>query len=316
MPTNAPEQDMSPVTFDDYVPSGTAAPSPKQEAQTPTFEEPVVVAPEPEPAVVAKDAPAQEEPVASTPKPTEAEVKARATGWRPLNEFTGDPRKWVPAEVWAANQPLVDQVRSHKRQVRDLQRSVATMAEHHKKVHELAYKQAYETLQAQRDQAVLNQDVQLVRQYDEKIQQTRDEEIRTKPQVPTTVDPAALQWANEHPEVMNDPTLRAEAVLFDNMLMQTQPEMEIEDRLEKVEQRLHVLYPEKFRNQRRERPAQVDVGAPATNGNGNRRHLSVADLTPEEQSVHNLLVRTGAMTSADYLKDLESFPEPTGRRGR
>lgn len=307
MADRATSEGMEVATFDDYVksplnastkPQTAPVAEPKVEVEEPVIEVPVQPTTE-KSSVVEKQSEA--------PKVSEAEKKARDSGWRPLAEYTGDPRKWVSAEVWVANQPLVDQVRGYKKQLRETQRQVAVFGDHYRKVHEAAYKQAYETLMAQRDQAILSADTETVRAIDQKIEAARKEEIQTRPELPPAIDPAAKAWIDAHPEIMNDPKLKLEAVAQDNLLMQMNPEMDIEERLERVEQRLHILYPERFENQRRTFKPQVDSGAPSASNGGGKRRYSVQDLSAEERQVHDMLVRTKQITSEQYLKDLEEI---------
>src|SRR5690554_228223 len=49
------------------------------------------------------------------------EEKARQQGWRPFEEWDGDPDDWVGAETFVVRGQLFDQQRQMKRQLREAQ---------------------------------------------------------------------------------------------------------------------------------------------------------------------------------------------------
>ena len=44
--------------------------------------------------------------------------KASAAGWRPLEEYDGDPEQWVDAKEFVKRAPLYEQMRKIKKEIR------------------------------------------------------------------------------------------------------------------------------------------------------------------------------------------------------
>ena len=88
------------------------------------------------------------------PKPNPAEIKARAYGWVPEEEFTGDKTRWVDAKEFVSRAPLFDRIDHYRRRVEDLEGTVTEIKKHYKKVDETAYKRAIADLKKEKVQAL------------------------------------------------------------------------------------------------------------------------------------------------------------------
>jgi hypothetical protein len=284
------------ATFEDYAPPAAAAPAPKAEPAVKAE----VSAPEPE--VEVADAPAAE--TSSDP----VESKARELGWKPLQEYGGDPRKWVEARVWVENKPLVDQVRAHKQTVREQQKTIEALNRHYKQVHETAYRKALSDLDQQKEKAVLEQDVDKVRALDQQIAQTQSEQIKTQPVVQSTVDPAYTDWISANQQIRGDAELWTFACAYEAQLSSTRPDLDLEARLEKVEAATRKAHPEKFANPRRQQPPMMEGAAMSAPGNG-KKSFGVNDLTPLERQTMARLVRNGTLTQDEYVRDIKESRE-------
>jgi len=69
------------------------------------------------------DAPVDDKPIdqpkVDEPKADPLADKARASGWRPKEEFEGDPDEWVDAGEFVRRKPLFDQIHNLKKQAKE-----------------------------------------------------------------------------------------------------------------------------------------------------------------------------------------------------
>lgn len=308
--------ELSSATFDDYSNS----------AGTLTVDAPVA-APPSAPSTAAATAPAPERPrdesgkfvavaqlkqdgevepatPAATPQTASSDMdaQARALGWKPLEEFGGDPRKWVEARVWVENAPLVSQIKAHKQKVREQNRIIEAQQAHYRQVHEAAYHRAMQELAAQKRQAIVEQDPDRVDEVERQMAQASAE--RAKLPVANTVDPAYLDWKEANPTIVGDPEMVQYAIRFEKGLMELEPD--IDKRLEATTEAVRLKFPDRFKqaNPRRHAPSIMESGASPHTG-GNHKKFTVSDLTPDERMIMNKLVGIGQLTEAQYLKDAQ-----------
>lgn len=87
------------------------------------------------------------------------EADARAMGWRPADEFKGDPAKHMDAKLFVERGetflPFIKKDRDEaKRELAELKRTVKQFAKHSEKVEERAYQRALADLEARHTEAV------------------------------------------------------------------------------------------------------------------------------------------------------------------
>src|SRR3990172_4739307 len=62
--------------------------------------------------------------------PDSAEASARAQGWKPKEEFTGDPALWVDAKEFVGRAPLFDKIKTQSKDLKEIRKTVDAMAKH------------------------------------------------------------------------------------------------------------------------------------------------------------------------------------------
>lgn len=112
------------------------------------------------------------DPNLSTP-PT-MEERAKELGWRPFEEYEGDPEKWVSAEIYVARTPLFEKIESQGRRMKELAKVIDDLMSHNKKIEETQYKRALETLRQERRVAREAGDHDRVDQLEEQIDEIKD----------------------------------------------------------------------------------------------------------------------------------------------
>ena len=76
------------------------------------------------------------------------EDRAREQGWKPKEEYEGDPSKWVSAETFVAKGELIDRIEALGKKLKDSEKTINLLKEHHARVKESEFKNAVAFLKA------------------------------------------------------------------------------------------------------------------------------------------------------------------------
>lgn len=157
-------------------------------------------------ALVADDQPAADDPPADPPASDADEALARALGWRPKDEFTGNPDNWVPADRFAAKmRTRMDTVDKLQQRLDAVERSKEEEIAGVKRLAKAAYDRDIARLQADRKQAVEMGEVETFERIDKEIDdlQKTVQPQPAKPQVAPEV--VAFQARNPWFNTSSDP---------------------------------------------------------------------------------------------------------------
>ena len=232
------------------------------------------------------------------------ETVAREQGWKPVEEFEGDTSKWVSAETFVAKGELIAKIESLGKKLKDSDKAIKMLTEHHQKVKESEFKRAVEYLKAQKKQAYEAGDVDKIIEIDDKIAEVKETQkaqvtLETKETSPE-VHPSFKAWQDNNSWYTSDSEMRADADAFGNAYAANNPDKTPEQVLEYVSTKIKKVYKDKFENPNRSKASAVE-------GGGNRQESSndSFSLSEEERRVMNTFVRTGVMTKEDYIKELK-----------
>lgn len=235
------------------------------------------------------------------------EDRAREQGWRPKEEFEGDASKWVSAETFVAKGELIDRIEQLGKKLKDSDKTIAMLKEHHTKVKESEFKRAVEFLKQQKKQAYENGDVDKIIEIDDKIAEVRDTQKAQKAQdqvdeAPET-HPVFQSWVSDNKWYESDSEMRADADAFGEAYARNNQDKTPQEVLEYVAKKIKKAYPEKFVNPNRNKPTGVESGSGTRQGSS-RDSFS---LTEEEAKVMNTFIRNGVMTKEDYIKEIKAM---------
>ena len=235
------------------------------------------------------------------------EDRAREQGWRPKEEFEGDASKWVSAETFVAKGELIDRIEQLGKKLKDSDKTIAMLKEHHAKVKDAEFKRAVEFLKQQKKQAYESGDVDKILELDDKIAEVRDTQKAQKAQeqVDETPEahPAFQSWVSENKWYEADSEMRADADAFGEAYARNNQDKTPQEVLEYVAKKIKKAYPEKFVNPNRTKPTGVESGSGTRQGSS-RDSFS---LTEEEAKVMNTFIRNGVMTKEDYIKEIKAM---------
>ena len=235
------------------------------------------------------------------------EDRAREQGWRPKEEFEGDASKWVSAETFVAKGELIDRIEQLGKKLKDSEKTIKMLTEHHAKVKDSEFKKAVEYLKSQKKQAYENGDVDKIIEIDERLATVKEtqkaQEMQDKVNDDPETHPAFQSWVSDNKWYDSDSEMRADADAFGAAYASNNKDKTPQDVLEYVSKKIKKTYPEKFTNPNRNKPTGVESGS------GNRQGSSRDNitLTEEEARVMNTFVRNGVMTKEEYMKEVKAM---------
>lgn len=230
------------------------------------------------------------------------EQEALEQGWVPKEEFTGDEHKWVDAAEFLRRGELFRKIELQSRELKDVRKALNEMKKLHADVREVEYKRALDTLRKEKKQALEDGDADAVISADEQMALIREHQRALATEV-AVEEPSGAQhpefvaWTNKNQWYIDNAPMRAFADTFGQSLArQGVPPSEV---LRRVEAEVKKEFPNKFRNPNQDRKSAVEAPSGRSGGKAGFQ------LTAEERSIMNTLVRAGALTEEQYIKDLK-----------
>lgn len=200
------------------------------------------------------------------PKEVDYEQQARDSGWAPKDEYRGDPKLWVNAQEWVSRAPLLHKISQQSKEMKNMAKTNEAMAEMLKNLAERANKDRANTILNQKRDAIEQGDVAAVEQYEKEYSEILKESEAIAKKIPNQPNIASetqefLQrnsnWFNDKPENL---PLTAYAKMIEGELMNTRPELSLEQRLLETERIVKddPRYKSRFTNQNRDRAPMVE----------------------------------------------------------
>lgn len=239
------------------------------------------------------------------------EQEARQEGWRPQEDWKGDPEKWVNAETFVERGEKISGILKQKvdrlaGEIQHLKQSNQKFGEYHKKTIENERKEAkteIQRLETLLSKAVDDGDGQTFTQVNRKIDSLKTNMPEDVPEF--SIDPLEAQWLGSNPWYNQDQQLR---IFADGVSNQVDLEgFNGQARLDEISRRTKEAFPDKFENPNRQREDAVGDGAP------------IADAPVKEKTYKNLpkdakaacdeFVSDGFMTKEEYVKQYFSEDE-------
>lgn len=254
---------------------------------------------------------ASEEETATAPEtPVEAETpevdpqvaKAQSKGWKPLEEFDGDPDEWVDAGEFIRRQPLFERARAAERRAKDLEKKLDSTTKFVEGIEERVRKKTLEEIDAKRRQAVEDGDVEAFQEADKEYQQAQqapevesEEEQEQQPELPRHVKDFAERNAGwfETDWAMTNDVLQATQFYINKGKAH-------EEALAQAEKDIRRKYADRFENPNKQRRQTVSEGTKEQRP----KSRGYNDLNAEQKAVYAAM--KGHMSLDEYVKELES----------
>jgi hypothetical protein len=238
-------------------------------------------------------------------EPNQYEEAARSKGWKPKEEYEGLPEAWVGAEEFIKREPLFERIKQSTKEVKELKKTVESMATYHKKAVEAAVAKTISDLKAQKKEAIQTGDVDKVEEIDKAI----DEQKKIKEDAPTKqeVAPEIVEWVEKNPWFNNDKEMADFAVAYNKT--QIDKGISLSEALSKSAEAVKRAFPDKFTKNKERQQAPPPVESP-THEQGKGNKFTVTRLSQDQKRVYDQMVtRHKILTHDEYFKSLELIGE-------
>ncbi len=254
--------------------------------------------------------------VETPPEYSDIEKKAMEMGWRPREEFFGDEEDFVDAKEFVGRKPLFDKIDSVTRESKATRKALEAMTAHYTKVKEVEFQRALKELKATRNQALVEGDVDKFNAIEEDIENINEAKEQFNKEQETlkvveerdTVHPDFAQWKARNPWYESQPHMHAFAEQVGSRFASSvrAGTMTPQQVLKEIEKAVREEFPNRFRNPNKDKPGSVE----GTSRKGNNQGASAEpELTDQERTIMNTLVRGGHITKEKYLADLKQIKE-------
>jgi len=213
----------------------------------------------------------------------------------------------VSAETFVAKGELIDRIEQLGKKLKESEKTLTLLKEHHSKVKDTEFKNAVAFLKAQKKEAYEQGDVDKIIELDDKIAEFRDTQKRQKEaeaneNKSSDVHPDFESWVNNNNWYEKNVEMREDADSIGARYKRNNSGKTPVEILDYVTTQIKKLYPEKFQNQNRNKPSSVE-------GGGQRQGVSrdTFQLTEEEERAMKTFVRQGIMTKEEYVSQVKSM---------
>lgn len=240
----------------------------------------------------------------STPQVDPIETEAREQGWKPKEEYEGDPAKWRPAKEFVERGELFGKIDHMGKELKETRKALKMLQDHHTKVRETEYNRALTELKALQKKHLEegNSDGYLETTElltDLKAEQKAREVVQQN--VPNQPDPRFINWVSANKWYEKDTEMRKYADTLGAGYAASNPGIDPEEVLQYVTKEVRTRFSTKFVNPNREKPSTVEG---ASTGAANK---SSFELTDDERKVMNTFVRAGVMSKEDYIAQVKQM---------
>lgn len=236
--------------------------------------------------------------------PSQEDV-ARQQGWKPKEEYTGDASKWVSAETFLAKGELIDKIETLGKRLKDADKTITYLKEHHTKVKESEFKRAIDYLKSQKKQAYEDADFDAVVEIEDKISTLKTNQAAADP-IPKSDNGYQAEfnsWLTNNKWYSDNEEMKTDADIFGEAYFRNNPDKSPEEVLEFVTKKIKRTYPEQFTVKKQ--VSSVEGGSGVRNVNTASGTNSRFQLTEEEKQVMNSFVRQGIMSQDDYISEIK-----------
>lgn len=215
------------------------------------------------------------------PNPKTAEDIARASGWKPLEEWEGDPSEWRSAEVFNERGEWIKRHKAQEQRLNELEDTFAKRLENVQKLHKVQLEAQKAELIRKRDDAIDLADRDAALGYQKELDNLNGKEVdfdNTPVKSASSEEQVINNWNAANPWVMGGSAKAAYAK--QQFGIYSQRGMPAQQAIAAMEADLAREFPDV--NPNRERQPTPEKGTPPGRRGRQRVKLTMADLTSEE----------------------------------
>ncbi len=234
------------------------------------------------------------------------EQRAMEQGWRPKEEFEGDPDAFIDAPEFVRRGELFSKIEHQSKELKAVKAALDALKQHHSKVKEVEYERALKALQNARKQALVEGETERFLELEQRIEEVKEEKEEfdknldsVKAEPVRDINPEFTAWIERNSWYESSKPMRAYA---DKLGIELAQEGHSPSQvLVMVEKEIKKEFAHKFQNQKASRPQAVE---PAGRSGAKVDSFQLSD---EERSIMRKMVRGGALTEQEYIKQLKEL---------
>jgi len=242
--------------------------------------------------------------------PTPMEEKALARGWKPEENWSGDPEAWTDARNYVQHGELMDKISKQSVENKKLSKSMDLFKKMQSGIQKTAVEEAKKQLLADKVTAYENQDFAAVVGIEEDIKiadaelQATDE-VFVNPEETRAADFADYynnEWKPKNTWYSTNKVMKAYSDQIGVDYYNKNPDIDPSDVFKYVDAEMKENFPEEFGNQNRQRPAAVGGGQVGGQSGGRSTvNKLVSKLSKVEREIGDEYVKAG------YFKDIDAY---------
>ena len=251
----------------------------------------------------------------------DVEGQARALGWKPEEEFEGNPGKWTDAESFLElhsknNGALRKAVAAQAKKLEEFEKQMSSMDAAHKKIFDIQlrkqkdeFDQQVAFLKAQKREALRSGEHETAADIDEQLDTLRERgpELPDVPETPQSKssdpndwkkNPVMVEWASRNSWFTVDKELTAFAGGTGQALRANNPDMDFAKLLDEVTRLAQKAYPEKFGTRRSSGVEEATPGATRMASNAK----TYGSLPKDARAACDEAVSEGGITQKQWVE--------------
>ena len=232
------------------------------------------------------------------------EQKALDQGWRPKEEFEGDPEAFIDAPEFVRRGELFSKIEHQSKELKAVKAALDALKTHHSRVKEVEYDRALKALQNARKQALVDGETERFLELEQRIEEVKEEKQaydteleQVKVEPVRDINPEFTAWIDKNSWYETSKPMRAYADKLGVELAQEGHSPS--DVLRLVEREVKKEFAHKFQNQKAARPQAVESSVRT----GTKP--DTFQMTDDERTIMRKLVRAGAMSEQEYIAELK-----------
>ncbi len=231
------------------------------------------------------------------------EQRAMEQGWRPKEEFNGEPEAFIDAPEFIRRGELFAKIEHQSKELKQVRQALDALKDHNSKIKEAEYKRAMRDLEAARKQALVDGEHDRFFALEEKIEEIKQDKQEFDAQLESVkveespVNAEFQAWTEKNTWYSKDEAMTAYADRIGiKLAKEGKPPAEV---LSLVEAEVKKRFPDSFANKKQSRPMAVE---PAGRSGGSRDSFQLDDT---EREIMRKFVRTGVMSEKEYIEQLK-----------
>lgn len=232
------------------------------------------------------------------------EQEARDQGWKPKEEYEGDPSKWRPAKEFVERGELFGKIDSLGKELKETRKALKMLQDHHSKVKETEFNRAVNELKGLQkkhlEEGNSDEYIKTTELLTDLKAEQKAREVMSQ-QAQPAIDPRFTAWQERNAWYGKDTEMRQFADTLGLGYAQANPGLDPDEVLEYVTNQVKKTFKDRFENPNRTKPSAVEGSSNA------QPKKDDVQLTDDERRVMNTFVRQGIMTKEEYIAQVKAM---------